>query len=36
MYLREMEGDGMDSTDLVQDRDLWRTLVKTLKNIQVS
>jgi hypothetical protein len=32
---REMGWDGMDCTDLAQDRDQWRALVNTLMNLQV-
>jgi hypothetical protein len=33
--LTEIEWDGMNWIDLAQDRDQWRTLVNTIKNIQV-
>jgi hypothetical protein len=33
--LREIEWGGMDSIDLDQDRDQWRTLVNTVMNLQV-
>jgi hypothetical protein len=32
MDLREIEWDGMDWTDLAQDRDQWRALVNTEMN----
>jgi hypothetical protein len=35
MDLREIGWDGMDWIELAQDRDQWRTLVKTLMNLQV-
>jgi hypothetical protein len=35
MDLREIEWDGMNSIDLVQDRDQWRTLVNTVMNLRV-
>jgi hypothetical protein len=35
MDLREIGWDGMDSTDLVQNRDQWRALVNTVMNLQV-
>jgi hypothetical protein len=35
MDLREIEWDGMDWIDLVQDRDQWRTLVNTVMNFRV-
>jgi hypothetical protein len=35
MDLREMGWDGMDWTDLAQDRDWWRALVNTVMNLQV-
>jgi hypothetical protein len=35
MDLREIGWDGMDWTDLAQDRDQWRALVKTVMNIRV-
>jgi hypothetical protein len=34
--LREIGWDGMDWIDLVEDRDRWRALVKTVMNIRVS
>jgi hypothetical protein len=33
IYLREIGWDGMDWTDLTQDRDQWRALVKTIMNL---
>jgi hypothetical protein len=33
--LREIELDGVDWIDLVQDRDQWRALVKTVMNLLV-
>jgi hypothetical protein len=33
--LREIGWDGMDWIDLAQDRDHWRTLVKTVMNLWV-
>jgi hypothetical protein len=35
MDLREIGCDGMDWTDLAQDRDQWRALVKTVMNLRV-
>jgi hypothetical protein len=35
MYLKEIEWGGMDCIDLVQDRDQWRVLVNTVKNLWV-
>jgi hypothetical protein len=35
MDLREIEWDGMNSIDLVQDRDQWRALVNTVINLRV-
>jgi hypothetical protein len=35
-HLREIECGGADWTDLVQDRDQWRTLVNTAMNLRVS
>jgi hypothetical protein len=35
MYLREIEWDGMDWIDLVQDRNQWRTPVNTVMNLRV-
>jgi hypothetical protein len=34
MYLREIGWNGMDSTDLAQERDQWRALVNTVLNIR--
>jgi hypothetical protein len=33
--LREMGWDGVDWIDLAQDRDPWRALVNTVKNLRV-
>jgi hypothetical protein len=35
MNLREIECDGMDWIDIVQDRDQWRALVHTVMNLRV-
>jgi hypothetical protein len=35
MDLREIGWDGMDSTDLAQDRDPWRDLVNAVMNLRV-
>jgi hypothetical protein len=35
MDLGEIGWDGMDWIDLAQDRDRWRTLVKTVMNIRI-
>jgi hypothetical protein len=35
MDFREIEWDGMDWIDLVQDRDRWRALVNTVMNLRV-
>jgi hypothetical protein len=35
MDLREIEWDGMDCLDLVQDRDQWRVLLNTVMNLRV-
>jgi hypothetical protein len=34
--LREIGWDGMDSIDLAEDRDQWRTLVNTVMNLRIS
>jgi hypothetical protein len=34
MVLREIGWDGMNSIDLAQDRDQWRTLVNTVMNLR--
>jgi hypothetical protein len=34
--LREIGWDGVDCTNLAQDRDHWRALVKTVMNLQIS
>jgi hypothetical protein len=36
MDLREKEWDGMEWTDLAEDRDQWRALVNTVMNFRVS
>jgi hypothetical protein len=35
MDLREIGWDGMDWINLAQDRDRWRALVNTVKNLRV-
>jgi hypothetical protein len=35
MDLREIEWDGMDWIDLIQERDSWRALVNTVINLRV-
>jgi hypothetical protein len=35
MDLRQIGWDGMDYTDLAQDRDQWRALVNTVMNLRV-
>jgi hypothetical protein len=35
MDLRKIGWDGMDWIDLAQDRDEWRSLVKTVINLRV-
>jgi hypothetical protein len=35
MDLREIGWDGMHWIDLAQDRELWRALVNTVRNIRV-
>jgi hypothetical protein len=35
MDLRETGWDGMDLIELAQDRDQWRALVNTVKNLRV-
>jgi hypothetical protein len=35
MDLREIEWDGMDWNDVVQNRDQWRALVNTVINLRV-
>jgi hypothetical protein len=35
MYLREVEWGGMDWIDLARNRDQWRGLVNTVKNLLV-
>jgi hypothetical protein len=35
MDLREIERDGMNWINLVQDRDQWRALVNTVMNLRV-
>jgi hypothetical protein len=35
MDLREIGWDGVDSMDMVQDRDQWRALVNTILNLRV-
>jgi hypothetical protein len=34
--LRETGWDGVDWTDLAQDRDQWRILINTVMNLQVA
>jgi hypothetical protein len=36
IYLREIRWDVMDWFDLVQDRDQWRALVNTARNLRVA
>jgi hypothetical protein len=36
MYIRGMGWDGMDWTDLAQDRDQWKAVVSTEMNFRVS
>jgi hypothetical protein len=36
MDLREIGWDGVDWIELAQDRDQWRALVNTMKNLQVA
>jgi hypothetical protein len=36
MDLREIGWDGVDWTDLAQDRDQWRVLMNTVMNLRVS
>jgi hypothetical protein len=35
MDLREIEWDGVDWIDMTQDRNQWRSLVKTVLNLRV-
>jgi hypothetical protein len=35
MDLREIGWDGIDWIDVVQDRDQWRALVNTIRNLRV-
>jgi hypothetical protein len=35
MYLREIQWDDMDWTDLAQDREQWRALVNTVMKLRV-
>jgi hypothetical protein len=35
MDLGEIRGDGRDWIELAQDRDQWRALVNTVKNLRV-
>jgi CRISPR/Cas system-associated protein Cas7 (RAMP superfamily) len=35
MDLREIGWDGMDWTDLAQDRDRWKALLNTVMNLRV-
>jgi hypothetical protein len=36
MDLKEVECEGMDWTDLVQDRDRWQALVNAVMDLQVT
>jgi hypothetical protein len=36
MDLREIGCDGVDWTDLAQDRDQWMALLRTVMNLQVA
>jgi hypothetical protein len=36
MDLREIGWDGVDLTDMSQDRDQWRALVNTVLNLRVA
>jgi hypothetical protein len=36
MDLREIEWGGLDRIDLAQDRDQWRSLVKTVMSLRVT
>jgi hypothetical protein len=35
MHLREVEWDGVNWIDIVQDRDRWRAIMKMILNIRV-
>jgi hypothetical protein len=35
MDLRERKWNGMDWTDLAQDKDQWRALINTIMNLRV-
>jgi hypothetical protein len=35
-WISEIEWDGMDWVDLVQDRDQWKAFVNTVMNLRVS
>jgi hypothetical protein len=35
MYLKEIGWDGMNWTDLAQDRDRWKVFVDTVMNLRV-
>ena len=36
MDLQEIDGDGMDWIELVQDKDSWQTLVNMVMNLRAS
>jgi hypothetical protein len=35
MYLKEIEWDGVDWTDMAPDRDQWKAVVNTVLNLRV-